>query len=60
MTKEMQNLLDQYWDKFGRGFPLYHVGLDLAEKHIKECLEKNISAEELDPDLYGPNEGVDI
>lgn len=60
MTKKMQDLIDQYWDRFGEGFPLYHVDLDIAKKDLQECLDKNISAEKLKPDVYGANKGVDI
>lgn len=60
MTRELGELIDQYQDRFGEGFPLCHTSLERAEKDIKTCLEKNITANKLDPDLYGANLGKDI
>ena len=56
----MINLTDQYWDLFGEPFPLEMVDLEKAKEDIKNCLEKKIPADELNPKLYGPNYGKDI
>lgn len=60
MTDEMIKLTDQYWDRFGKAFPLEMTNMDRAKQDIKLCLERNIAADQLNPDLYGPNYGKDI
>ena len=55
MTEDVQILLDQYREKFGKGFPLMQASLDwdVVKADIQQCLTEGISASELKPNQYG-------
>ncbi|MBO4912035.1 MAG: hypothetical protein J5504_04850 [Butyrivibrio sp.] len=61
MPEDVQILLDQYREKFGKGFPLMQASDDWDEirADIQQCLTKGISADKLDPEHYGACLGID-
>lgn len=62
MPEQINELLDQYWDKFGDAFPLYQEPDDweTLKDDLIQCIEKGIPAQKLKPDLYGACIGKDF
>ena len=60
MPEDVQILLDQYREKFGKGFPLMQASLGWNEvkADIQKCLTEGISASELKPNQYGACPGI--
>lgn len=55
---ELLTLLDEYYAKFGKIYPMMQsLGDELAIKHIKESLQKDKTVEELYPEIYGSLRG---
>ena len=59
MPEDVKVLLDQYREKFGKGFPLMQAsgGWDKIKEDIQQCLTREITAPELKPDQYGAGNG---
>ena len=55
MPEDVKVLLDQYREKFGKGFPLMQASLDwnVVKADIQQCLTEGITASELKPNQYG-------
>lgn len=58
MEEKLVSLLDEYFDKFGKIFPLSTApGFAKAISHIEESLKQDKTVEELFPQYYGKLEG---
>ena len=58
MDPKIENILNQYYDKFNASFPLFQANSqDEAAEHAIKCINNNKTAAQMWPDQYGECNG---